>query len=75
MVIDRYACFVITRSVYSVERAAAMIGVSHVTLRSWAKKGEPEDAKPVLFLNERQPVYTKEQIDRLRKERGNQPLT
>src|SRR5688572_26228782 len=53
-------------SVYSTERAAAQVGVSHVTLRNWAERGYPEAAKPLLYLNDKQPVYTEQQIEQMR---------
>ncbi len=58
-------------SLYSTERAAGQVGVSHVTLRTWARKAGtndiPLEARPVLLMNGDVPCYTPEQIETLRR--------
>lgn len=50
----------------TIDRAAAFIGVSHQGLRNWINEGVPE-VQPKLFVNDRHGVYTKEDVERLRR--------
>ena len=52
-------------TIFSIERAAHEIGVSHQALRNWINAGEPV-VQPRYLLNDKQPVFTREEVERMK---------
>ena len=57
-----------TTTLFSIDHAAEQLGVSHQTLRNWLKRDEVE---PTVLLNGKQPLFSYQDITRIRESRTN----
>jgi hypothetical protein len=53
-------------TLFSIERAAHEVGVSHQALRNWITAGEPV-VQPNFLLNDKQPVFTREEVEKIKR--------